>query len=228
MVRRHLLPPGRYQTFEGNTCDNDHHNDSMARILPKPLTTDSTTTGAGLNLSVSQAATIQVNRTPKCQVRMTSKLRSLLLEGHRRDLEEGMARQMMPPPPAPPRGSVGSRFSPPPFKSLLNAANLLIHEGEVEFYKNDGCKSESSSSHHEDDFDDLDEDTVTNLGRTTTHFSIYLLTSFLLEHVWPMVHEQCAFYEPSFVGKWYHMWKSTWEKRSVTPHKGDDISMHNW
>ena len=110
MVRRHLMAPVKYtnpdlnhsSTFEAARPPIPAASPSMARILPissQNSVNNNQPTATLSRTSSSTTATIQINRTPKCQVRMTSKLRSLLLEGHKRDVE---ARQMMPPPPPPP------------------------------------------------------------------------------------------------------------------------------
>ncbi len=164
MVRRHLLPPGKFQTFQSSSSES--RPDTMARIIPKSL-----------NLSLSQnttantsMATIHLSNNLKCPVR------NVLLHGN---LTEALASEMMPPPPPPPFKGGLSTFSPP--KSVTSVTNnlLLPQEGEVEFYKAEvvellkcGGSSSSEGSASHDDFDDEDSQTagMHHLGRKNVTF----------------------------------------------------------
>lgn len=175
MVRRHLLPPGKFQSFEAESIKFTH--DTMARIIPNPKNNNNIQRA----LPEFSLATIQVNRSPnKCQVKMTSKLQTLLLSGQ--NIDEVLASQMMPPPPPPPPPLPPPHFilsftpSPPPLKS-----GIVLNAEEVEFYKNceqkseSSCKSESSSSSNNDPHDNLDheedEDITSCIGNLGKSFS---------------------------------------------------------
>lgn len=155
MVRRHLLPPGKFQTFQPFDHENRQENvDSMARIIPKSLTSSSSSNTAS---ATNTLATIHLSNNLKCPIQ-----RVLLHSGN---LNEALASEMMPPPPPPPPLFVQP---PPPIKSILSIAanNLFLPEvSEVEFYKSDikdGSTSSGGSANH-DDFEDEIE--TTNLGK---------------------------------------------------------------
>ncbi len=133
MVRRHLLPPVKYNPNQQQQQSDNYAIStpapSMARILP--LSSANTNNHVSINPVTSNTcntstttATIQINRTPKCQVKMTSRLRSLLLEGHKKDME---AREMMPPPPPPSRPPpVFAIPRPPPTSTASNPYKQLL------------------------------------------------------------------------------------------------------
>lgn len=170
MVRRHLLPPGKYQTFQA--FDNDDRRetnqsnrvDTMARIIPKSHSTSSSRATATNTL-----ATIHLSNNLKCPIKR------VLLAGN---LNEALASEMMPPPPPPPP-LFAHQQPPPSIKTILNIAanNLLLPESEVEFYKSDqvdikcGSVSSGGSANH----DDFDDEETTNLGKTEF---LLLCTSF--------------------------------------------------
>ena len=109
------------------------HRDSVARILPKPMNTVNTV----LN-------TVNKNTSAKIH------FKSLHLKNV---LREALAAQMMPPPPppGPPMGGNGSAT----LKYVVNnnPNDLIMQEGEVEFYKND-VETGSVSSGGSDDYED--------------------------------------------------------------------------
>ena len=161
MVRRHLLPPGKFETFQpinttviitnnnqqqNNTNYQQQKQSDMARIIPKSLTINQNHQNE--SSTASSLATIHLGKNLKCPVK------TVLLHG---DLNEALASEMMPPPPPPaplppplyryPSPLPQIPLSAPPttlpsFKTIMtNAANNILmphHDtgsGEVEFYK---------------------------------------------------------------------------------------------
>ena len=151
MVRRHLLPPGKFETFQpinttvitnnnqqqNNTNYQQQNNTNyqqkqsdMARIIPKSLTINQSHQNA--STTASSLATIHLGKNLKCPVK------TVLLHG---DLNEALASEMMPPPPPPPPAPLPPPLyrypsplppTPPPptnlpsFKSIINAANNIL------------------------------------------------------------------------------------------------------
>ena len=161
MVRRHLLPPGKFETFQPinttvitnnnqqqNNINYQQKQSDMARIIPKSLTINQSHQNG--STTESSLATIHLGKNLKCPVK------TVLLHG---DLNEALASEMMPPPPPPaplppplyrypsplpqiPPSALPNLPTLPSFKTIMtNAANNILmphHDtgsGEVEFYK---------------------------------------------------------------------------------------------
>ena len=185
MVRRHLLPPAKFEAIE---IQNNNENvlqqprDTMARIIPKSYnnTVPQSSSQPPMGTQSNSLATIHLGNNLKCPVK------SVLLHG---DLNEALASEMMPPPPpppliySPPLPHTHRVVTPPPHAHRV--ANQAYHaygvtrgvvndllppqEGEVEFYKSEsegqkggGSVSSGGSANH-DDFDE--EDVNAHLGR---------------------------------------------------------------
>ena len=210
MVRKHLIHPRR---FFCNQDDMEESNfsrknleltglprsnlvdlsglarpDSMARILVNSSKTNTSSTSSIKNETSAATVTRRILPNPNsglpiCEIRMTSKLKSLLLEGHKRDQDDG-ERRMMPPPPPP---------APRPLPQLLKLSNSFSTDNfdcsSDEFVKSEpdcfglGSGSElellaeaaiATDPREEDFYDsnlDLEEkDLVVNLGRILFRF----------------------------------------------------------
>ena len=155
MVRRHSIP-GKFQVYD--TSIMNHHRDSVARILPKPLNTV-------LNTVKNTSAKIHFK---------SLNLKNVMLR-------EALAAQMMPPPPPPgppagapmgtPEGQVGS------IKYVVNnnTNDLILQEGELEFYKNDmetGSVGSGGSAS-----EDFDHEEHMNIIAALGEFFHYLVTT---------------------------------------------------
>ena len=131
MVRRHSNP-GKFQVYD--TSSMNTHRDSVARILPKPLKV--------LNTVKNTSAKIHFK---------SLNLKNVMLR-------EALAAQMMParPPPGPrtPMGGPEGQVGPIKYVVNNNTNDLILQEGEVEFYKNDmETGSVGSGGSASEDFD---------------------------------------------------------------------------
>ena len=131
MVRRHSNP-GKFQVYD--TSSMNTHRDSVARILPKPLKV--------LNTVKNTSAKIHFKYL---------NLKNVMLR-------EALAAQMMPPPPPPgpptPMGGPEGQVGPIKYVVNNNTNDLILQEGEVEFYKNDmETGSVGSGGSASEDFD---------------------------------------------------------------------------
>ena len=167
--------------------------DSMARILlnsSKPNTSGMTSLSTKLETTAATVTRIispnSINSTlPVCDIRMTSKLKTLLLEGRKKELEDG-ERLMMPPPP------------PPAPKLLLNSFDCSTDDNYNSVKAESDCfsfgdggelellaEAAIATDPRDDEFYDQHEflqgkDVVNNLGRNKI---IFLFICFLCNSV---------------------------------------------